>query len=253
MTNTPGSTTPQAASERAEQPFVAILDYGSGNIRSAQRAVEKAGARTSVTRDPYEVLDADGLLIPGVGAYSACMEQLRAVKGDRMIGQRLAGGRPVMGICVGMQILFDAGVEFADSAIHAGPQESGDTASAAAASTPGMGEWPGVVKKLDADVLPHMGWSTLERDPQRESQMLAGLTDDDRFYFVHSYAACDWELHTDGRTTAPLVHWARHGRSRFVAAVENGPLWATQFHPEKSGEKGIALLRNWVSTLTPRT
>ena len=212
---------------------MALLDYGSGNIRSAQRALERAGADVTVTADPETVLAADGLLVPGVGAYAACMEGLRAVQGDRMIGERLAGGRPVLGICVGMQILFEQGVEFSDGE-GALPAE-------------GMGEWPGVVQRLDADVLPHMGWNTVE--VAEGSALFAGLPESERFYFVHSYGVQDWELVTDGRTEAPLVHWAEHGRTRFVAAVENGPLWATQFHPEKSGDAGARLLRNWVDTL----
>ena len=217
----------------SDHPTVALLDYGSGNIRSAQRAVERVGAQVTVTNDPETVLAADGLLVPGVGAFSACMEQLRAVKGDRLIGQRLAGGRPVLGICVGMQILFEYGEEFAEE--HE------------AARAQGAGEWPGTVRRLDAPVLPHMGWNSVEVQPG--SRMFAGEAADQRFYFVHSYGVQDWELVTNGRTEAPLVHWARHGNSRFVAAVENGPLWATQFHPEKSGDAGAALLRNWVDTL----
>lgn len=200
-----------------------------------------------MTRDPETVQRADGLLVPGVGAYSACMQQLHSVYGDRLIGQRLAGGRPVLGICVGMQILFDRGVEFAEGA------EKG-------AFTEGMGEWPGTVEKLDADVLPHMGWNTVEvgdgssasalgKPATEPSKMFAGIGESERFYFVHSYGVQEWELLTDGRTEPPLVHWASHGRSRFVAAVENGPLWATQFHPEKSGEAGLKLLQNWVETL----
>lgn len=222
-----------SAQSSATQPTVALLDYGSGNVRSAQRAVEKVGATVSVTNDPYEALDADGLLVPGVGAFSACMRQLKSVNGDRIIGQRLAGGRPVLGICVGMQILFDAGEEFADQEDHG--------------STPGMGEWPGVITKLEANVLPHMGWNTVE--VEEGSTMFAGGLGSERFYFVHSYAAREWELFTDGRTEAPKVHWAEHDGCRFVAAVENGPLWATQFHPEKSGHAGLKLLENWVGTL----
>lgn len=205
-----------------------------------------------MTRDPETVQRADGLLVPGVGAYSACMKQLHSVYGDRLIGQRLAGGRPVLGICVGMQILFDRGVEFAE-----GTEETG---AGEAAFTEGMGEWPGTVEKLDADVLPHMGWNTVEvgdgssasalGEPAAEpTKMFAGIKESERFYFVHSYGVQEWELLTDGRTEPPLVHWASHGRSRFVAAVENGPLWATQFHPEKSGEAGLQLLQNWVDTL----
>lgn len=215
-----------------KKPTVALLDYGSGNLRSAQRAVERAGAEVIVTNDPYQVLEADGLLVPGVGAFSACMDGLKAVHGDRLIGQRLAGGRPVLGICVGMQILFEYGVEFSDHS--SGKAE-------------GTGEWPGTVEKLTADVLPHMGWNTVE--VAEESALFAGAKADERYYFVHSYGVQEWELHTDGRTEAPLVHWAEHGDSRFVAAVENGPLWATQFHPEKSGDAGALLLRNWVKSL----
>ena len=200
-----------------------------------------------MTRDPETVQRADGLLVPGVGAYSACMQQLHSVYGDRLIGQRLAGGRPVLGICVGMQILFDRGVEFGE-----GTEEG--------AFTEGMGEWPGTVEKLDADVLPHIGWNTVEvgdgssasalgKPAAETTKMFAGIGESERFYFVHSYGVQEWELLTDGRTEPPLVHWASHGRSRFVAAVENGPLWATQFHPEKSGEAGLKLLQNWVNTL----
>lgn len=200
-----------------------------------------------MTRDPETVQRADGLLVPGVGAYSACMQQLHSVYGDRLIGQRLAGGRPVLGICVGMQILFDRGVEFAE-----GTEEG--------AFTEGMGEWPGTVEKLDADVLPHLGWNIVEvgdgssasalgKPAAETTKMFAGIGESERFYFVHSYGVQEWELLTDGRTEPPLVHWASHGRSRFVAAVENGPLWATQFHPEKSGEAGLKLLQNWVETL----
>jgi glutamine amidotransferase len=206
---------------------VVVFDYGSGNLRSVVRAVERTGASVTLTGDFGAALEADGLVVPGVGAYAACMEGLRAVKGDRLIGRRLAGGRPVLGICVGMQILFARGVEHG-------------------IETVGCEEWPGTVERLDADVVPHMGWNTVE--VPSGSQMFAGV-ERDRFYFVHSYAARSWELVTNDRTVAPLVTWAEHGGDRFVAAVENGPLWATQFHPEKSGDAGAALLRNWVATL----
>ncbi|MEU0534889.1 imidazole glycerol phosphate synthase subunit HisH [Amycolatopsis tolypomycina] len=203
-----------------------ILDYGSGNLRSAERAVARAGADVEVTADPHAAVEADGLVVPGVGAYSACMAGLLDVQGHRIIGKRLAGGRPVLGICVGMQILFSRGVEHGEE-------------------TEGTGEWPGVVDRLHADVLPHMGWNTV-RAPA-DSQLFAGLDPDERFYFVHSYAARRWEL--DGLAgQEPKVTWAHHGED-FVAAVENGPLWATQFHPEKSGDAGAHLLRNWLATL----
>jgi len=213
-------------------PRVALLDYGSGNLRSAQRALEHVGAEVTVTADPDTVLNADGLLVPGVGNFGACMTGLRAVHGDRMIDIRLSGGRPVFGICVGMQILFDYGVEGSDGD---GP------------GTEGCGQWPGSVTKLEASVLPHMGWNTLEAADG--SELFAGADPAVRYYFVHSYAARNWELVTDGRTEAPKVTWAQHEDCRFVAAVENGPLWATQFHPEKSGEAGAQLLRNWLATL----
>ncbi|WP_448855308.1 imidazole glycerol phosphate synthase subunit HisH [Corynebacterium camporealensis] len=208
---------------------VALLDYGAGNIRSAQRCLERVGADVTVTADPKIAVEADGLLVPGVGAFAACMEGLQEIQGPRIIGQRLAGGRPVMGICVGMQVLFDAGVEHG---IHA----------------TGCGEWPGTVEKLHSDVLPHMGWNTVEIDDERGSQMFAGLSPEERFYFVHSYGVRTWELETE-ITTPPLVAWSEHGGDRFVAAVENGALWATQFHPEKSGDAGAQLIENWMKTL----
>lgn len=234
---------------------VAILDYGSGNLRSAERALERAGADVTVTADPDTVLAADGLVVPGVGAYAACMEGLRRVQGGRLIGSRLAGGRPVLGICVGMQILFDRGVEFAEG-IHA-PEAAEDGEGATGAreaaaeprpvGTPGCGEWPGTVERLEAPILPHMGWNTV--DVAEGSALFAGMAPDERYYFVHSYGVRRWELTDTGRIATPLVHWAEHGGDRFVAAVENGPLWATQFHPEKSGDAGLRLLANWVSTL----
>ncbi|MFW0787139.1 imidazole glycerol phosphate synthase subunit HisH [Gordonia sp. CPCC 206044] len=209
-------------------PNVTILDYGSGNLRSAQRALERAGATVTVTHDRAAATDCDGLVVPGVGAFAACMEGLKAVQGDRIIGQRLAGGRPVLGICVGMQILFERGVEFGVEA-------------------DGCGEWPGTVSQLPAKVLPHMGWNTVEAPGG--SVLFDGLDDDTRFYFVHSYAAQTWELDNEGTAlAAPKLTWATHG-GRFLAAIENGALCATQFHPEKSGDAGAHLLRNWVRSL----
>ncbi|MCZ9293287.1 imidazole glycerol phosphate synthase subunit HisH [Corynebacterium meitnerae] len=207
---------------------VALLDYGAGNLRSAQRALEHVGGDVVVTRDPMVAVEADGLVVPGVGAFDACMRGLREVAGPRIIGQRLAGDRPVLGICVGLQVMFDRGVEHG-------------------IDTEGCGQWPGVVEKLDAPVLPHMGWNTVDIAP--ESQMFAGLDAGTRFYFVHSYGVQNWEMEEDEFIAAPKVSWAQHGNSRFVAAVENGPLWATQFHPEKSGDAGLHLLKNWVDSL----
>ncbi|MFC8528566.1 imidazole glycerol phosphate synthase subunit HisH [Nocardia sp. NPDC057227] len=206
---------------------VALLDYGSGNLHSAERALVRAGAEVTVTADPDTVLAADGLVVPGVGAFAACMAGLRAVRGERLIGQRLAGGRPVLGICVGMQILFDRGVEFGVEAN-------------------GCGEWPGTVDRLAAPVLPHMGWNTV--DAPSGSVLFDGLDPETRFYFVHSYAARTWDLPPADHLAAPRLTWADHG-GRFLAAVENGPLSATQFHPEKSGDAGAALLRNWIRAL----
>ncbi len=191
------------------------------------RALERAGASVELTADRATAEAADGLVVPGVGAFAACMAGLRAVQGPRTIGRRLAGGRPVLGICVGMQVLFARGVEHG-------------------VETEGCDEWPGVVERLQAPVVPHMGWNTV--DVPEGSRLFAGV-EGERFYFVHSYAARSWDLVTDGHTTAPLVTWAEHGGDRFVAAVENGPLTATQFHPEKSGDAGAALLRTWVEGL----
>jgi len=211
-------------------PKVVVLDYGSGNLRSAQRALERVGADVTVTADANVALNADGLVVPGVGAFAACMEGLRGIDGERIIDVRLSGGRPVLGICVGMQILFSHGIEFGVDA-------------------EGCGQWPGVVSRLDAPVIPHMGWNTV--DAPAESDLFAGLDADTRFYFVHSYAAQKWELETpvDSPIAKPLVTWATH-HVPFVAAVENGALAATQFHPEKSGDAGAVLLSNWVKGIS---
>jgi imidazole glycerol-phosphate synthase subunit HisH len=207
---------------------VVVLDYGSGNLASAERALRRTGADVEVTDDFEAALAADGLVVPGVGAYAACMAGLRSVRGDRIIGRRLAGSRPVLGICVGMQILFESGVEH-------GRQ------------TDGVGEWPGTVEKLQAPIVPHMGWNTVV--PGDGSKLFAGLDPETRFYFVHSYAVRNWELVATGLFVPPVVTWAEHGGDRFVAAVENGPLSATQFHPEKSGDAGAEVLQRWVDTL----
>ena len=209
---------------------VVVLDYGSGNVRSAVRMLERVGASVELSADHRAVLSADGLFVPGVGNFHACMRGLRAVDGPRLIDVRLAGGRPVMGVCVGMQVLFDGSVE-----PSAGGHEQG------------LGEWPGVVERLSAPVVPHMGWSTVKA--AEGSRLLAGV-EDERFYFVHSYAALSWTLEPEGSmaVVTPKVTWAEHG-SPFVAAAENGPLVATQFHPEKSGDAGAQLLENWLSTL----
>lgn len=204
-----------------------ILDYGSGNLRSAQRAFERVGADVAVTSDFDQAMESDALVVPGVGAFAACMSGLEAVRGPDLIDKRLAGGRPVLGICVGMQVLFNRGVEHG-------------------VDTPGCGQWPGVVARLGAPVLPHMGWNTV--DVPSGSKLFSGL-ETQRFYFVHSYAAHSLDLDMEmSPTTAPLLTWADYG-DRFLAAVENGPLCATQFHPEKSGDVGLQLLSNWIQSL----
>ena len=201
---------------------VVVFDYGSGNLRSAHRALQRAGADSEVTADARSALDADGLVVPGVGAFAACMTGLRAAGGDDIIARRLAAGRPVLGICVGMQILFTEGREHGTE-------------------TGGCAAWPGVVDRLDAAVLPHMGWNTVSAP--RDSSLFAGLAGE-RFYFVHSYAVKKWE----SGEGCPRLTWAAHGQ-RFVAAVEDGPLCATQFHPEKSGDAGAVLLSNWLEMI----
>ncbi|MCE1173769.1 MAG: imidazole glycerol phosphate synthase subunit HisH [Propionibacteriales bacterium] len=202
---------------------VAVLDYGSGNLHSATRALAAAGADVVLTADPELCRDADGLVVPGVGAFAACMAGLSAVGGREIVAQRLADGRPLLGICVGHQVLFDLGVEHGAQAI-------------------GLGLFPGVVEELVATPLPHMGWNTVEAAPG--SRMFAGV-ESARFYFVHSYGVHpgpDWPADA-------LASFSEHGGDRFLAAVERGIVWSTQFHPEKSGEAGARLLRNWIATL----
>lgn len=221
---------------------VVVFDYGFGNVRSMMRALAHIGLDATLTSDHRQSVEADGLVVPGVGAFAACMEGLHAVRGDDVIMRRLAAGRPVLGVCVGLQVMFTQG------------SESGVT-------TPGLGVIDGSVDLIDADVVPHMGWDTIQASD--DSTLLRGLGDE-RFYFVHSYAASsarvpDVDYDTEGtepRLAAPIaqdmaqrVTWCDYGRSHFVAAYERGPLSATQFHPEKSGEAGSALLKNWAETL----
>lgn len=204
--------------------MIAILDYGFGNVRSAQRAFARHGLQAEITSDKNTCINAEGLVIPGVGAFAACMDGLDRVGAAAIVDARLMANRPILGICVGMQVLFTTGIEH------------GITRA-------GLSQWPGTVNQLSADVLPHMGWSEVES--ARDSILFRGI-EQERFYFVHSYGAQRWEL-PDSESIAPAhVSWSEYG-SRFIAAVENGPLSATQFHPEKSGDAGATLIENWIS------
>jgi imidazole glycerol-phosphate synthase subunit HisH len=197
---------------------VVVLDYGSGNLRSAQRALARVGAEVEVTSSPDAALAADGLVVPGVGAFAACMAGLESIGGREIVAERLRALRPLLGICVGMQVLFAEGVEHG-------------------VETAGLGVLPGRVERLSAPVLPHMGWNTV--DMCAGSKLFAGIEPSTRFYFVHSYAAHE---------TAGLISRTTHGEP-FVAAVEHGTVSATQFHPEKSGDAGAQLLENWLATV----
>ena len=205
---------------------VTVLDYGSGNVHSACRALAESGAEVQLTNDKRAILESDGLVIPGVGAFAAVMEKLAGVGAGALVDKRLTAGRPVFGICVGMQVMFETG------------EEHGIISD-------GLGQWPGRVSKLNAPTLPHIGWTQVESTP--DSKLFEGL-EGERFYFVHSYAAKSWELDIKPPFIPAALSWATHGE-RFLAAVENGPLSATQFHPEKSGRSGLKLLENWISSL----
>jgi imidazole glycerol-phosphate synthase subunit HisH len=196
---------------------IAILDYGSGNLRSAQRAFETSGREVVITSDYQVALNADGLVVPGVGAFAACMEGLIKVRGDQIVRERIAAARPTLGICVGMQILFSQGVEHG---VH-----------------PGVGIWNATVEKLEAPILPHMGWNTVKAGAG--SQLFKGV-EDESFYFVHSYAVKE--------SVGQISTLSNYGED-FLAAVEDGAIAATQFHPEKSGDAGLHLIKNWVQTL----
>jgi glutamine amidotransferase len=199
---------------------IAILDYGSGNLRSAQRAFERSGSEVVVTSDKEIALNAAGLVVPGVGAFAACMRGLINVGGDEIVRARVAAKRPTLGICVGMQIFFRDGDEHTYGELHKG-----------------VGVWQESITKLKAPILPHMGWNTVS--VTGNSNLFKGLSDQS-FYFVHSYAAKT----AVGATQA----WTTHGE-KFLSAVEDGAICATQFHPEKSGDAGLALIKNWVGML----
>ncbi|HVS69468.1 MAG TPA: imidazole glycerol phosphate synthase subunit HisH [Mycobacteriales bacterium] len=202
----------------ASSPSVVVVDHGSGNLRSAERALAKVGADVTVTSDLTAAYEAGGVVLPGVGAFAACMAGVRRVRAESLVRDRIKAGRPLLGICVGMQVLYDAGEEHG-------------------IRTEGIGVLPGEVTRIDAPILPHMGWNTVE--PPLDSVLFAGVGDQ-RFYFVHSYGV------RPGGTTGETI--TVHGEP-FVAAVETGALSATQFHPEKSGDAGLTLLENWLNTL----
>ena len=197
--------------------MIAILDYGSGNLRSAQRAFETTGRDVVVTSDYQTALNADGLVVPGVGAFASCMQGLRSIRGDELVRERMALKRPTLGICVGMQILFSKGTEHGEHN--------------------GVGIWEATVEKINAPILPHMGWNSVVAPPS--TKLFKGV-EDQSFYFVHSYAV------KNSVGTNPT--FTEYGE-KFLSAIEDGAFWATQFHPEKSGEAGLHLIKNWSSTL----
>jgi glutamine amidotransferase len=205
---------------------VTVLDYGSGNVHSVCKALTEAGANVTLTDNASNVYESDGLVVPGVGAFGSVIEKLKAHGADRLIDKRLTASRPVLGICVGMQVMFETGLEHG-------------------VETQGLGQWPGTVKLLDAPRLPHIGWSKVEAS---SGSTLFNGVEQERFYFVHSYASVTWELDIRPPFIPAHLNWSNHGE-RFLAAVENGPLSTTQFHPEKSGPAGLKLLSNWIESI----
>jgi glutamine amidotransferase len=203
---------------------IIVLDYGFGNVRSVLRALEKNKVSAKVSNNFNEAMEAKGLIVPGVGAFAACMQGINSVRGAEIIDKRLVAHRPVLGICVGMQIMFERGIEFG-------------------VETEGLGQWPGTVEQLNAPVLPHMGFNSVKS--AHGSKMFAEI-EDEQFYFLHSYALRQMKFSDDNKIKKPLVHTANY-HGDFVAAIEYGPLWTTQFHPEKSGLAGLKLINNWLA------
>ena len=201
--------------------MIAILDYGSGNLRSAQRACEETKHEVVITSDPSVAFNADGLVVPGVGAFGTCIEGLRAIEGDQIIRSRVMEKKKTLGICVGMQILFDESEELY---ANQNPQ--------------GLGIAHGRVVKLDAPVIPHIGWNTIAAS---EGSILFNGIENERFYFVHSYAA----LSVSPQFKSTSAHYGE----QFVAAIESDTVSAVQFHPEKSGAAGLRLIQNWADSL----
>ncbi|MEI8223110.1 MAG: imidazole glycerol phosphate synthase subunit HisH [Actinomycetes bacterium] len=196
--------------------MIAILDYGSGNLRSAQRAFALTGHDVLLTSKRSEFLKADAFVVPGVGAYGACMKQLEEIDGRGAVSDAVNSGKPIFGICVGMQILFTSGSE---KGKHLG-----------------LGYFPGDVSLINAPVLPHIGWN----DVNATSPIFHGV-ESEKFYFVHSYAA-------KNDVESAQVSWTTYGE-RFVAAISKENIFATQFHPEKSGDAGAKLIENWAKQI----
>lgn len=205
---------------------VIVLDYGFGNVRSVMRAVERNNFKVELSNEFNDCINADGLIIPGVGAFASCMEGLNKFRAAEIVDKRLVANKSVLGICVGMQVMFSEGDEHG-------------------VVTPGLAQWSGSVTQLTADVLPHMGFNSVS--VSEGSKMFAGI-ENEQFYFLHSYAAKDLVFDRESILLKPMVHKANYYQD-FIAAVEDGPLWATQFHPEKSGPAGLALINNWLREL----
>ena len=203
-------------------PVIAVLDYGIGNLRSAEKALQHLGVDAALTTDPAVARQAGGVVLPGVGAFGRCMEQLRESGLEPVVHEAVEAGKPFLGICVGMQMLFDASEE--------------------APGVKGLGIIPGEVRKLTVTTerLPHMGWNTVQI--RTGSKLFGGIDEGSWLYFVHSYAPVPDD---DGVVAATTEYGGR-----VVAAVEQGALWATQFHPEKSAVNGLQLLKNFAEACT---
>jgi glutamine amidotransferase len=203
----------------ASAPTIAVLDYGMGNRRSVEKALSRAGARAVITSDHDQIEEASGLVLPGVGAFPMAMRNVRELELDRVIGERLAAAVPVLGICLGMQLLFEASSEREGAW--------------------GLGLLPGRVERLPAPRLkvPHIGWTPVRW--RHGSALTTGLPDECPFYIVHSYAAVP--------TSEDVVLGTATYGGEFVAAVEHENLYGVQFHPEKSSGHGIKLLENFTS------
>jgi imidazole glycerol-phosphate synthase subunit HisH len=202
---------------------IAILDYGMGNLRSVAKALDRVGASVEVTADADRAREADGVVLPGVGAFPHAMERVRNLGFDALIAERVTNARPVLGICLGMQLLFE------------GSSEQGGTR--------GLGVFESEVRELEAPglKLPHIGWEPVRWE--RESMLSEGIADSTAFYFVHSFAPY-------GVEREHVLGTAVHGE-RFVCAVEREAVWGFQCHPEKSSAAGLRVLANFVRVCAP--